>query len=157
MSSLETNRIGSCSLQQKYFHNRRRCSEKQGRQTWGQLTCIRVKDKPIPQRKFKPSIQIHLFIFYNVFFNIPLWHVLQLALTCMGHVQDQLAKNKLNHKITLQSPSTKPTFKLSSLSCCPEAAHTPVTRPLLQTSHMLILQKQRCLQTFAWFRPLLHL
>lgn len=43
----------------------------------------------------------------------------------MGHIQDQLTKNKLNHKITLRSPSAKPPSRLSSLSCDPEAAYAP--------------------------------
>lgn len=67
----------------------------------------------------------HLDFFFNAYFCFPLLHVPQHALTCMGHVQDQLTKNKLNHKITLQSPSAKPPSGLSSLSCDPEAAYIP--------------------------------
>lgn len=52
------------------------------------------------------------FFFSNMLFGV----FPQLALTYMGHAEDQLTKNMLNHKVTLQSPSTKPTSRLSSLS-----------------------------------------
>lgn len=67
----------------------------------------------------------HVDFFFKAFFSFSLLLVPQHALTCMGHVQDQLTKNKLNHKITLQPPSAKPPSRLSSLSCDPEAAYTP--------------------------------
>lgn len=63
----------------------------------------------------------------------------QHALTFMGYDQDQLPKNKLNHKITLQSPPDRNLLLGWAPYLVTQKLQIPtMTWPLLQNSHVLI-------------------